>query len=292
MNKHLYWIDFAKVIGLGLLKSQMFAIALGVGYATESLTPVCTPMWFFYALFIIKIVYAVVPKTKISKTFQFVLCLVAVRLLTIYNIDTYIPLDSAIMAYPFFLIGTESKQLLNSSCCRNYKKVSLTVIVLVLSYFISQFNGRCDIDTMRYGSYYSLFIFTGIATTISILTICKMIIEYVSYIKSQLTVLCIGAPLIVGLNLLIINVVKPIFSFLVGEWNSIYGMILGIIIMCLFYPLIISQHGDRVALGGSIVGGGFRQEAHFYLPDIRIATSGGEATVIDLHEEVIHHVPR
>lgn len=224
---------------IGLLKSQMFAIALGVGYATESLTPVCTPIWFFYALFIIKIVYAVVPKTKISKTLQFVLCFVAVRLLTYYNIDTYIPLDSAIMAYPFFLIGTESKQLLNSSCCRNYKKVSLTVIVLVLSYFISQFNGRCDIDTMRYGSYYSLFIFTGIATTISILTICKMIIEYVSYIKSQLTVLCIGAPLIVGLNLLIINVVKPIFSFLVGEWNSIYGMILGIIIMCLFYPLII-----------------------------------------------------
>lgn len=69
---------------IGLLKSQMFAIVLGVGYATESLTPVCTPMWFFYALFIIKIVYAVVPKTKISKTFQFVLCLVAVRLLTIY----------------------------------------------------------------------------------------------------------------------------------------------------------------------------------------------------------------
>ena len=90
---------------IGLLKSQMFAIVLGVGYATESLTPVCTPMWFFYALFIIKIVYAVVPKTKISKTFQFVLCLVAVRLLTIYNIDTYIPLDSAIMAYPFFLIA-------------------------------------------------------------------------------------------------------------------------------------------------------------------------------------------
>ena len=143
------------------------------------------------------------------------------------------------MAYPFFLIGTESKQLLNSSCCRNYKKVSLTVIVLVLSYFISLFNGRCDIDTMRYGSYYSLFIFTGIATTISILTICKMIIEYVSYIKPQLTVLCIGAPLIVGLDLLIINVVKPIFSFPVGEWNSIYGIILGIIIMCLFYPLII-----------------------------------------------------
>ena len=67
----------------------MFAIALGVGYATESLTPVCTPMWFFYALFIIKIVYAVVPKTKISKTLQFVLCFVAVRLLTYYNIDTY-----------------------------------------------------------------------------------------------------------------------------------------------------------------------------------------------------------
>ena len=65
-----------------------------------------------------------------------------------------------------------------------------------------------------------------------------------------------------------------------------------IITQAVFYPLIISQHGDRVALGGSIVGGGFRQEAHFYLPDIRVATSGGEATVIDLHEEVIHHVPR
>ena len=65
-----------------------------------------------------------------------------------------------------------------------------------------------------------------------------------------------------------------------------------IIAQAVFYPLIIFQHGDRVALGGSIVGGGFRQEAHFYLPDIRVVTSGGETTVIDLHEEVIHHVPR
>lgn len=233
-------IEFYKgIFSLKLLMSHFFAIVLGVGYETDSFKPVCTPMWFFYVLFLIKIMYHVVPSTKVFKAMQFILCFILVKWLTYYNIDTLLPIDSAIMAYPFFLIGTELKRLLDCFGHTNRYMLLFAFIALIMCYFVSLFNGRCDIDTMRYGSFYSLFIFTGTVIAISILVISRKVIENFPYRRFYLQTFCAGAPLIVGLNLLVINVIKPFLSSIVGEWNDIYGITLGLIIMCFFYPLIL-----------------------------------------------------
>lgn len=85
------------------LKPHIFAILLGVGYNIGAFKPVCTAMWFFYATFIVKVLYAFLPNNRVSKLIQVVICIAIVKILTIYHINTYGPLDSAIMAYPFLL---------------------------------------------------------------------------------------------------------------------------------------------------------------------------------------------
>lgn len=231
--------SYKGIFSLDLLKSELLAICVGIGYKTDNLSPVCTPMWFFYTLFIIKVIYSFVPVSKFSKIIQFSFCFIAVKLLSYYNIDIYIPIDCAIMAYPFYLIGTECKSILCKFDNMHYKYSFLALFILIAIYFISSFNGRCDIDTMRYGNFYSLFIFTGVAATFSILILCNRFMNYLYVVKDKITTICLGASLIVGLNLIAINIVKSLSMIFIDKWNNLYGIFLAFIIMCLFYPLII-----------------------------------------------------
>ena len=230
---------FKGELGFYVLKSHIWAILLGVGYNINSIRPVCTAMWFFYALFIVKLLYNVLPKNRLSKVIQVAICFVIVKILTSYNIDTYVPLDSAIMAYPFFIAGTEIKHFFSREIKNKLILFFVILLILLATYFISSSNGRCDIDTMRYGKFYSLFLCTGICTSFAILAVCSCLNMQLVGIKVFLKNICNGAPLIVGLNLLAINAFKTGLLHIVKQWSSIYGIALGIVIILAFYPIII-----------------------------------------------------
>lgn len=117
--------------------------------------------------------------------------------------------------------------------------ISLIILIFLITYFVSSFNGRCDIDTMKCGKSYLLFLCTGIFTSFALLAICSSINMQNFRIKNILKNICNGAALIVGLNMLAINVFKPVMLHFVKQWNSIYGLVLGFIIILTFYPLII-----------------------------------------------------
>jgi len=72
---------FQGELDFNVLKSHIWAILLGVGYNVNSIKPVCTAMWFFYALFIIKLLYNVFPKNRFSKVIQVAICFVIVKIL-------------------------------------------------------------------------------------------------------------------------------------------------------------------------------------------------------------------
>lgn len=222
-----------------LFKSHIWAIILGLGYNIGPFKPVCPTMWFFYVMFIIKILYIIFPNSRVSKIIQVIICFILVKMFTYYNIDTYIPLDSAIMSYPFFLVGTEYKQLLNREVKFNVHFAAIILFVLLANYFISSYNGRCDIDTMKHGKFYGLFLCTGVATSYSLLAVCSCINIQLVSLKDFLNNICNGAPLIVGLNLLVITVFKTSMLHFVKQWCCIYGIVLGIVIIMTFYPLII-----------------------------------------------------
>lgn len=218
-----------------ILKQHLFAILLGVGYDTHTLKPVCTPMWFFYSLFIVKNLYAVLPKGNISKIIQVILCVAFVMVLKHFQYDTYIPVDSALLAYPFFIIGTSIRSYVNYQF--KIWHVIIATAMLIIAYFVSKFNGRCDIDTMRYGRCLFLFIYTGTVSTISILVITSFIGSKLSCLDTWSKIICEGAPIIVGLNIFVIHIFKSVLSKL--TWNNIYGILGGILIMLMFYPVIL-----------------------------------------------------
>lgn len=232
------------IFSLTVLKSHILGILLGLGYATETMQPVCSPMWFFYAMFIVKAVYVIIPQSRISKLISIMICFVLVKLLTAYQLDTFLPIDSAIMAYPFFVIGTECRHFFSHNSTIN-KKVKLTgvlfaMLTLALTYFISTYNGRCDIDTMLYGKSYFLFLLTGCGISFTLMKICSCINIQKDFAKQVLKTFCSGAPLIVGLNILVINLLyRLVISHITDSWCDLYGLISGMIIMLLFYPLIL-----------------------------------------------------
>lgn len=230
---------FQGELDFNVLKSHIWAILLGVGYNVNSIKPVCTAMWFFYALFIIKLLYNVFPKNRFSKVIQVAICFVIVKILALYHIDTYVPLDSAIMAYPFFIVGAESKHFFSRKIKISLHSFFVILLILSATYFISSYNGRCDIDTMRYGKFYSLFLCTGICTSFAILAVCSCLNMQLVGIKVFFKNICNGAPLIVGLNLLAINAFKTGLLHIVKQWSSVYGIALGIVIILAFYPIII-----------------------------------------------------
>lgn len=86
------------------------AVLLGLGYNTDNFVPVCTPMWFFYVLYIEHIIMNLI--FKISTNNRIILSIllfsmisiVSVVILTKNNIDTVFPIDSALFAFPFFLL--------------------------------------------------------------------------------------------------------------------------------------------------------------------------------------------
>ena len=86
------------------------AVLLGLGYNTDNFVPVCTPMWFFYVLYIEHLIMNLIFKISTNKTILLsislfnVISIVSVVILKKNNIDTLFPIDSVLFAFPFFSI--------------------------------------------------------------------------------------------------------------------------------------------------------------------------------------------
>lgn len=219
------------------------AILLGVGYNINNYIPVCSPMWFFYVLFIVHLMINIV--LKISSKYRFVLCLfstfaiVFVLLLRYFNIDTIFPIDSSLFAVPFFSIGILMKyELLKSwSLMKNFIIICTMLPILLTA---NHFNGRIDMNTCHIGNNIALTIVTGFSGTIMIIAISKLVAKS-RLLKIRWDVISYGASIIVGLNLWIISILKVSLNYISPDFkfNIISGLVLSLLIMLLCYPLIV-----------------------------------------------------
>lgn len=167
-------------ITLHSLCSMVGAIALGLGYDKAGLSPVCVPCWFLIALFICRMILSV-----IYKCFNLVslatICVVSIALLMFMSsigIDTLVPVDSALMGMTFVCIGQILKPtILNSNVTttkidRYWFYVISLLILTILSYVL---NGRVDINTVQFGNSCALFYIGGIAGSLFVLYISKLL---------------------------------------------------------------------------------------------------------------------
>lgn len=136
----------------------------GLGFDIEN-----RPLWFLFALFIIQIAYYFIGKNKWAK-----LCaaLVGIAFLAVHKATGFYTQNLwlvAIPCVPFYLLGTEVKELVLTLPSRLQKNkrmfvfaVALMTVVLVV---LSVFNGNVNVHGCEYGNFVLLFIFNALLGT-------------------------------------------------------------------------------------------------------------------------------
>lgn len=219
--------------------TRIGAILMGLGYYVDDWKPVSTPLWFAISLWIIYLL------VSLSKWKYYDLCLLFISLasfliLDFWEIDTYFPIDSSLMAIPFFLFGLYCKRWLLAQM----KWKWLVFFLIPIWYFLCYINGRTDINTCNYGSNLCLFYICGVCGSLIILSFCQLFVENVNCCSRMnlggIKTYSSGTFLIMGFNLFAISYATDLWFLLFPSINiSIpIGCIIGIIILVAFYPLI------------------------------------------------------
>ena len=209
------------------LTSRLGAVLLGLGYNTESLIPLSTPLWFLIALFIIQTIVSL-GKTKMIRCCIMLLSIVGFIFLDTMCIDTLVPIDSAMLAMPFFVIGCECKSFIG-------KKISIYLLPILLfaMIFINHYNGRVDINICKYGNSLLLAYLGGFCGSLLIINVSRIFFGGVRRYAS-------GLLIIVGYNLIAIMIAKKVWCLLFPDIQitSLIGAVIAVFICFAFVPII------------------------------------------------------
>ena len=233
-----YWLNdclsFDKII------SHIGAIMLGLGYTAGRWIPVCTPLWFVITLFIILVVMSFL-RTKIQIIAFSIFSVIAFLLLYHFNIDFYIPVDSALMALPFFSAGFITKKLILEDKRPMIIETAIALVMLFGCYILSNVNGRVSLGSCNFGNNILLFYVTAFLGTIGFINMSKVLDRIrlkmrVGGGKSYVS----GLFIIMGFNVIVVfqaqRVVEVFFPSL--TITTPLGMLIGIVILLLFWPII------------------------------------------------------
>lgn len=220
------------------ISDRIWAICIGLGYNYESLKPVCTPTWFLIALFLIHLILAIGHKF-VNRNYLIVLLLSIVISYIFYltKIDTLVPIDSALMAMPFFCFGALAKSYL----LKRYRHEGLMgCVLLMVLWTVNHINGRMDINTCNYGGFFVLTYVGGIVGSLGVFMIVKSSVHYLNKLLSTVTCLSDGSLLIVGFNLMFIGIATKIWEKVLPsiEINNSIGLIIAFILLFCFIPCI------------------------------------------------------
>lgn len=220
---------------------QIYAILLGLGYKTAYFIPVCTTMWFVIALLIIIIIVSCL--RSVSQLFFLTFFSILLSLLFRWtHFDTWIPIDSACLAIPFFTLGYSAKcRIMGMLHIKLWELVIFSISLMSACYMLNVYNGRVDINTCLTGNSMIVFYFAGLTGSFSII-LFAMVFEKTffklgrpgggNYVK--------GLFLIMGFNLIAIGIVEKIIKMIVPSihGSSVLGMIEGLIVLVGFCPII------------------------------------------------------
>ncbi len=146
-------------------------LLFGNGYHTGISSMICFPLWFLPALFVAKMLHAVLLKLSKGNSWIYFLgvCLLVTSFLLIngHHIDLYFSIDSALLAFPFFAAGSKMAGILaNTSSAKvelkeNVSKLAIALLLFITLIGMSPLMGFVDIDHSLYGPNIGLFFMLG-----------------------------------------------------------------------------------------------------------------------------------
>lgn len=209
------------------------------GKVLGPLQPLCIYLWFLYAMTWIKI-FASLCNSKRLMILLSIICIMIV-IFIIEPLDLILPfaLDSALLAFPFFTIGHIASFYLK----KNYStKIEITVFIvtLIITIFLSLYNGTVDINNNLFGESIILFIICGISGSLMILSVSKISFRIAK--KGEfIDIISTGTLLIVGYSAMLTGYFLKAFTMIFNQPcnSNLIGLIIGMFVLISFYPMTL-----------------------------------------------------
>lgn len=157
------------MFSIEVVLSRVIPVFLGLGYSTETLFPMSGPCWFIIVIFFIQLLVSI-NSSRLYHIALMIFSIVLFYLLSYLDIDTLVPIDSTMMAIPFFIIAVKFKSLYNKSLSIYWVAVLFGLLLL-----LNIANGRVDINTCNYGSNLIFFYVSGFIGSVLIFQLSKML---------------------------------------------------------------------------------------------------------------------
>lgn len=135
--------------------------------------PLCIYLWFLLALALIKAVSTLIMSNKIMVVVG-ILSFIVAQLLKKFGIILPLAIDSALLAYPFFIVG----YLLKGFLIKRYHSGNIALMLILMTLFtifIGLNNGRVDINNNLSGNNPFLFLVCGLSGSLMIITLSILI---------------------------------------------------------------------------------------------------------------------
>lgn len=211
-----------------LLLNEVAAIALGLGYKYNTFVPVSLPLWFLIALFFIKLIASISKNTQCHAIFSIASVVISYSLAH-FKIDTVVPLDSALLAFPFFCVGIYIKEvLLKISSFQITTRLIITFSLIGLSLLLCFINGFVDINNMLWGSDMLVFYLCGIFSFVSFYMLFRRLPggAFLRIVSSSTIIVMGFGNIITGRLIGIYRIVSGNYSF-----PNIIGCIIAVIVL-------------------------------------------------------------
>jgi acyltransferase len=193
---YVFWIIWANshpdiyAINSNTLTKSLLGLFFGVGYDTDYSIMTNPPLWFLPCLFVVKCMHSLLVNRFGQKTLALglfaVVSILSVVLLKRTGVDLFFSVDSALMAYPFYLFGIQMRR--HEIVIGKRLWCVIIVICLAITICAGQFNTAVSMDNFIFGRSVPLFYFTALAGSIMIIGVSHLaegcadtVVEVISY---------------------------------------------------------------------------------------------------------------
>lgn len=210
--------------------SQAGAVLVGESLHQFGLEPVCGPSWFILAIALLHLMRYI----PVHGLFLSFLSIAGAWSLHHFQIVIPGPLDAAVMAYPFFYIGSLLRRF-DLQKISFVKLIVLLMLSLLLTWLMNRYNGAVDINSLNYGRNMAVYYLCSVTGTMTVLTFC-MLLERMEWkwLDSFADVMAAGTIVIVGFHRFFLAAAEQIMSM-----TPIQGLLFGIGVFIVFYPICI-----------------------------------------------------
>lgn len=225
-----------------VLSDSYWDFAIGTfispGKSYHSLSTFCIYIWFLLVLAEIKIISAFTESKGILCTMTIGSVFAFYVLHVKWGGVMPFQVDSALMAFPFYVIGFLLKGVvLREGENRNKLTMILSLIVMFcLLLLLTKWNGICDINSCEYGESLLLYYFNGVLGSLLVIKLAKLFVLPKTFLPI-ISVYMSGATLIIGYSAYSTGEIKRLLPVLCN--NNLGGVLIAAIVLAVLYPIIL-----------------------------------------------------